>query len=171
MRDSGRVFCVKKARTKKSMGKIQSLQSIIKIVRRLKSKGKHIVFTNGCFDIIHPGHIKILNDAKSKGDILVVGLNSDASVKRIKGEKRPILGERARAQVLAALGVVDYVVLFNSDTPSDLIKAIKPDFLVKGGDWQLDKIIGREYVKKVYRVKLYPGYSTSGIIKKILQSV
>ncbi|MDD5585110.1 MAG: D-glycero-beta-D-manno-heptose 1-phosphate adenylyltransferase [Candidatus Omnitrophica bacterium] len=152
------------------MGTIQSSHSIANIVRRLKRQGKRVVFTNGCFDIIHPGHIKILKEARKKGDILVVGLNSDASIKRIKGKHRPILNERARAQVLAALEVVDYVVLFDSDTPLELIKAIKPDYLVKGGDWQIDKIVGRKYVKKVFRVKIYPGHSTSLIIKKILQT-
>ncbi|MDD5194475.1 MAG: D-glycero-beta-D-manno-heptose 1-phosphate adenylyltransferase [Candidatus Omnitrophica bacterium] len=151
------------------MAKIQSSKSIEKIAKRLKNKGKRIVFTNGCFDIIHPGHIKILNVAKKKGDVLIVGLNSDESVRRIKGKSRPILNAISRAQVLAALAVVDYVVIFGEDTPEKLIKLIRPDYLVKGGDWQLDKIVGRQYVKKVCRVKLYPGHSTSLIIKKIVQ--
>ncbi|MDP2922757.1 MAG: D-glycero-beta-D-manno-heptose 1-phosphate adenylyltransferase [Candidatus Omnitrophota bacterium] len=149
------------------MAKIRSLASIKRSVAMLKREGKSIVFTNGCFDLLHPGHIKILSEAKKRGDILIVGLNSDASIRRIKGKKRPILDETARAQLLSAIVYVDYVILFSEDTPYQLIKEIKPDYLVKGEDWDKDKVIGREFVKKVLRVKFYPGYSTTAIIKKI----
>lgn len=150
------------------MGKIiKTLPALKRIVTTLKKQGKRIVFTNGCFDIIHPGHIKTFQEAKNKGDILIVGINSDSSVKEIKGDQRPIIDERARAQVVAAIRVVDYVVLFYEKTPYRLIKEIKPHILVKGGDWQKEEIIGKEFVQKIYRVKLYPGYSTTKIIEKI----
>ncbi|MFH1875446.1 MAG: D-glycero-beta-D-manno-heptose 1-phosphate adenylyltransferase [Candidatus Omnitrophota bacterium] len=152
------------------MGKIKSQAVLRGIVKRLKERGKRIVFTNGCFDILHPGHIKILTDAKRRGDILIVGLNSDSSIRRIKGSKRPILRERARAEVLAGLSVVDYIVVFKQDTPLTVIRDLCPDVLIKGGDWELKGIIGRQYAGRVVRVKLYPGYSTSAIIEKILKA-
>ena len=138
-----------------------------KIVSNLKKKNKRVVFTNGCFDIIHPGHIKILRDAKNKGDVLIVGLNSDSSIKRIKGHSRPVMDEKARSKVLEAIELVNFIVIFNEDTPYEVIKELRPDYLVKGEDWKADKIIGREFVKKIFRIKFYPGYSTSGIIQKI----
>lgn len=149
------------------MDKLKSLPALKKIVEKIKKKRKTVVFTNGCFDLLHPGHIKIFQQAKKKGDILVVGLNSDCSVKKIKGEQRPILNEKARSFILSSLEDVDYIVLFDEDTPYRVIKTLAPDYLVKGGDWKLSEIIGREFVKKVFRVKLSPGYSTSGIIEKI----
>lgn len=152
------------------MSKIKSVKELKIIITRLKGKGKKIVFTNGCFDILHPGHLKILNQASQKGDVLVVGLNSDSSIRKIKGPKRPILNQKARANLLATMIPVDYVVIFNETTPYNLIKRIKPDILVKGGDWQKDKIVGNELVRKVYRIKLYPGSSTTGIIDKIKKS-
>ncbi len=133
----------------------------------MRNKHKKIVFTNGCFDLIHPGHIKILKTAKKTGDILIVALNSDNSVKKIKGPKRPILNEKARATILESIGVVDYIILFNQKTPYELIKALKPDILVKGGDWKENEIIGADITNKIYRVKIRPGYSTSKIIEKI----
>lgn len=152
------------------MSKIKSVKELKIIITRLKGKGKKIVFTNGCFDILHPGHLKILNQASQKGDVLVVGLNSDSSIRKIKGPKRPILNQKARANLLATMIPVNYVVIFNETTPYNLIKRIKPDILVKGGDWQKDKIVGNELVRKVYRIKLYPGSSTTGIIDKIKKS-
>lgn len=149
------------------MGKITTISRLKKEIACLRKKRKILVFTNGCFDILHPGHIKVLQQAKKKGDILIVGLNSDVSIKKIKGAYRPVLNEQARAQLLAALTPVDYVILFNEPTPYELLKKIKPDILVKGGDWDSSRIVGRNIVKKVYRVKLQPGYSTTAIIKKI----
>lgn len=150
------------------MGKIvKTLPALKGIVNKLKKQGKRIVFTNGCFDIIHPGHIKTLKEAKSKGDVLIIGVNSDSSVREIKGRQRPILDEGARTQILAAISVVDYVIVYCEKTPHRLIKEIKPSVLVKGGDWQKEEIIGKEFVQKIYRVKLYPGYSTTKIIEKI----
>ncbi len=149
------------------MSKVKTLSALKKIVESLKKKNKRIVFTNGCFDIIHPGHIKILKDSKDKGDILIVGLNSDSSIRRIKGPGRPVMDEKARSKVLEAIGLVDFVVIFQEDTPYKVIKELRPDYLVKGEDWKENKIIGREFVKKIFRIKFYPGYSTTGIIQKI----
>lgn len=130
-----------------------------------------LVFTNGCFDIIHRGHVEYLNQAKSLGKYLLVGLNSDESVRKIKGEGRPINIEADRAFVLSNLKCVDAVIVFNEDTPYSLIKAIRPDILVKGGDWKEDKIVGSDVVKnyggKVYSLKYIDSYSTSNIIDKI----
>jgi len=152
------------------MSKIKTLLALKKELRKLKNQGKKIVFTNGCFDLIHPGHIKILTRAKQKGDILVVGLNSDSSIKNIKDPNRPILNQKDRATVLESIEVVDYVILFNEKTPYSLIKALRPAALVKGGDWKTKDIIGNNLVKEVYRVKLCPGHSTSAIINKIKKS-
>jgi D-beta-D-heptose 7-phosphate kinase/D-beta-D-heptose 1-phosphate adenosyltransferase len=152
------------------MNKIKSRRALETLVKKFRVQGKRIIFTNGCFDIIHPGHIKVLRQAKQKGDILIVGLNSDCSIRRIKGENRPVNNQTYRAQVLAAIGTVDYVVLFNEDTPYELIKTIRPDCLVKGGDWGKENIVGSDIVKKVYRVKLRRGYSTTNIIKKIIKN-
>ncbi|MCF7870535.1 MAG: adenylyltransferase/cytidyltransferase family protein [Candidatus Omnitrophica bacterium] len=149
------------------MVKKQSISSLKKIVSILKQKGKTIVFTNGCFDLIHPGHIKIIKEAKKKGDVLIVGLNSDKSVKKIKGKTRPLLNQKARATILSAIQYIDYLTIFDQKTPYLLIKALKPDILVKGQDWPKDKIIGRKLVKKIVQLKMSPGYSTTNIIKKI----
>ncbi len=134
-----------------------------------------IVFTNGCFDIIHAGHVSYLEEAKALGDRLIVGLNTDASVSRIKGQTRPIISEQHRAQVLAALACVDMVVLFGDDTPIELIKAIKPQYLVKGGDYQKNEMIGGDIVLehsgKVQILSFTEGISTTEIIKKIQRSV
>lgn len=144
-----------------------------KLLHIIRKKDKTIVFTNGCFDIIHAGHVRYLNKAKSLGDILVVGLNSDFSIKMIKGEKRPIVPEKERAEVLSGLEAADYVVLFNEPTPIKLIKAILPDVLVKGADWASHAIVGADVVKKaggrIARIKLAKGRSTTNIIKKILE--
>jgi len=128
---------------------------------------KKIVFTNGCFDILHPGHIKILEQSSKFGDILIVGLNTDASVKRIKGSARPVIDEKARALLLSKLKMVDYVVMFDQDTPVETIRKIKPDVLVKGAEYVKGQIVGEEYAEKTVTVKMEPGYSTTSIIKKI----
>lgn len=138
----------------------------------LKAAGKKIVFTNGCFDIMHPGHIKVFIEARKLGDILIVGLNSDTSISQIKDPRRPILTEDERLVVLSAVEYINYIVLFDTQTPEELIKKITPDVLVKGGDWQEDAIIGADYVKKnggvVHRVSLKDGISTTNVIDRIL---
>jgi len=149
-----------------------SLERLLEILKEERKKGKRVVFTNGCFDIIHAGHVDYLEKAKNLGDILVVGLNSDNSVKRIKGEKRPIIPQEMRAKVLSFLKPVDYVVIFEEDTPAKLIEAIKPDVLVKGGDWPLEKIIGKDFVEsyggRVLTIPFEYDISTSQIIEKII---
>lgn len=154
--------------------KIKKIKEIMALSARLKGRRKRIVFTNGCFDILHVGHIRYLEKAKNLGDVLVVGLNSDRSVRQIKGEKRPIVPEKERAEVLAALECVDYVVLFDEPDPFALIAKVKPHILVKGADWPKSKIIGRNIVEKtggrVVRVPLVPGASSTGVIEKIIQT-
>ena len=142
-----------------------------KILLKLKKNGKKVVFTNGCFDIIHRGHVEYLKKAKSLGDILVVGLNSDFSVRKIKGEKRPINNQLDRAVILSSFFFVDYVTIFEEETPLNLIKKILPDILVKGGDWSIENIVGKDVVEKnggkVVTIEYLKGYSTSNIIEKI----
>ena len=153
------------------MKKIKKISQIRKIAERLKFLDKKIVFTNGCFDILHRGHVEYLSKAKRLGDVLIVGLNTDSSIKRLKGKTRPLNKQLDRAIVLAALETVDYVTFFDDDTPLKLIKALKPDVLVKGGDWPLSEIIGADIVRKsggrVLSLALVKGYSTSRLIKKI----
>ncbi|MGD0281611.1 MAG: D-glycero-beta-D-manno-heptose 1-phosphate adenylyltransferase [Dissulfurispiraceae bacterium] len=151
------------------MPKICSLSELEEIAASLKSEGKKIVFTNGCFDLLHLGHVRYLKEAGKLGDILIVGLNSDASVKRLKPQ-RPINEEIHRAEVLAALEMVDYVTIFSEDTPYELIKRIKPDVLVKGGDWKKEDIVGSDIVADVRSLPYVAGISTSGIIEKILKT-
>lgn len=140
-------------------------------IKKLKEEGKKIVFTNGCFDIIHAGHVDYLEKAKSLGDVLVVGLNSDASVKRIKGKDRPINIQEHRKRVLEALKPVDMVIIFDEDTPERLIKEIKPDVLVKGGDWKIENIVGADFVQsyggKVFTIDFVYDISTTKIIEKV----
>ncbi len=136
------------------------------ILSELKSRKKKIVFTNGCFDIIHIGHVRYLNEAKKLGDILVVGLNSDNSVSGIK-PGRPVTPEDQRAEVLSALSMVDYVTPFDEDTPYELIKTLKPDVLVKGADWDIKNIVGADIVKEVRNIPFVEGISTTEIIRKI----
>jgi len=154
--------------------KLKNLPSLKIISSQLKKKGKRIVFTNGCFDLLHFGHVNYLHQAKKRGDILVVGVNSDRSVKRIKGKNRPIIDEKNRLSVIAALESVDYVVLFNEDTPLNLIKALRPDILVKGADWDKKDIVGGDFVSsyggRVMNIKLSKGYSTTEIIRKIAKT-
>jgi rfaE bifunctional protein nucleotidyltransferase chain/domain len=136
-----------------------------------KRNGRRVVFTNGCFDLLHPGHIETLEKARRLGDLLVVGVNSDRSVREMKGEGRPILPERERAEILAAMECVDGVVIFDEPTPREIITALLPDVLVKGGDWASDAIVGREEVEsaggKVVSIPVVAGYSTTAILEKI----
>ncbi|GAU08789.1 D-glycero-beta-D-manno-heptose 1-phosphate adenylyltransferase [Desulfoplanes formicivorans] len=133
--------------------------------------GKRLVFTNGCFDLLHLGHVDYLTRARQLGDLLVVGVNSDASVRRLKGEKRPVNQEHDRAGVLGALACVDHVIIFEEDTPYRLIQLVQPDILVKGGDWPVDRIVGRDIVEakggKVLSLPVLDGYSTTGTIERI----
>lgn len=153
--------------------KILNFSEVKKLAFNLKSKNKRIVFTNGCFDLIHAGHIEYLQKAKKLGDALIVGINSDFSVRKIKGDKRPITGQNDRAAIIAALEAVDYVLIFNEATPLKLIKALRPDVLVKGADWDLKNIVGGDFIKsyggKVRAVSLVKGRSTSNIIRKIVK--
>lgn len=153
-----------------SSPKIVSAQEFCSL-RESFSQGTRVVFTNGCFDILHAGHVDLLNRARSEGDLLVLGLNSDVSVRSIKGEKRPVNSQQHRAFVLAGLSCIDYVIFFDEDTPYNLISAVKPDVLVKGGDWEADRLVGREVVERrggrVLTIPLVPDVSTSGLIRKI----
>ncbi|MEI6631712.1 MAG: D-glycero-beta-D-manno-heptose 1-phosphate adenylyltransferase [bacterium] len=154
--------------------KIKSPHSLKIIFSQLKKRGERIVFTNGCFDLLHFGHVSYLREAKKRGDVLVVGVNSDTSVRRIKGKNRPIIDEKNRLSVIAALESVDYVVLFSEDTPLNLIKALRPDILVKGADWDKKDIVGADFVSsyggEVIVIKLSKGYSTTKIIRKIAKT-
>jgi len=151
--------------------KIAALESARILIKSWQSSGQKVVFTNGCYDLLHPGHIHLLHQSRDLGDRLIVGLNTDASVRRLKGNSRPIVAESDRAAILSALGCVDLVILFNEDTPLELIQAIKPDILVKGEDYRLDQVVGREVVEsyggRVCRVPLLQGYSTTQIAEKI----
>jgi D-glycero-beta-D-manno-heptose 1-phosphate adenylyltransferase len=150
--------------------KITTKEALRPLLNVLKFKSKTIVFSNGCFDILHRGHIEYLAKAASLGDTMIIGLNSDASVKRLKGPNRPVQDEQSRALVMASLKFVDYVVLFEEDTPYELIDYIKPDVLVKGSDYKEDEIVGADIVKKnggkVVTIDLVEGYSTTSIIKR-----
>jgi D-beta-D-heptose 7-phosphate kinase/D-beta-D-heptose 1-phosphate adenosyltransferase len=143
----------------------------VTLVERLRSAGKTIVFTNGVFDLLHPGHVRYLQQARTLGDALIVGVNSDRSVRANKGPARPITPELERAEILAALACVDAAVIFDEGTPHELIAALQPDVLVKGADWAADAIVGRDIVEarggKVVRVTIEPGYSTTKILDKI----
>ncbi|HET9215848.1 MAG TPA: D-glycero-beta-D-manno-heptose 1-phosphate adenylyltransferase [Terriglobia bacterium] len=151
---------------------IHSRDSISQEARRLQSSGKKIVFTNGCFDVLHPGHLDLLKGARALGDALVVAINSDASVRRLKGPNRPVFPENERGEILSALNMVDYVCTFDEDTPLETILAIRPDVLVKGADW-VDNIVGSSEVEgwggKVIALPLVEGLSTTGIIERVLQ--
>jgi D-beta-D-heptose 7-phosphate kinase/D-beta-D-heptose 1-phosphate adenosyltransferase len=143
----------------------------VRTVRRAQRRGESVVFTNGCFDLLHVGHVRSLAEARSLGDRLIVGLNGDASVRRLKGAERPLVPARQRAEVLAALHCVDGVVVFGQDTPLSLIRALRPDVLAKGGDWKLTEIVGREDVEgwggRVERLRVVPGVRTTGLVEKI----
>jgi rfaE bifunctional protein nucleotidyltransferase chain/domain len=155
------------------MGRVLSLEEMGVERQRLRGEGKSLVFTNGVFDILHRGHCEYLADARALGDALIIGLNSDASVRRLKGEKKPIVAEEDRAAVLAFLACVDYVVLFEEDTPLHLISTLLPDVLVKGGDYALDDIVGRGEVEsaggRVLTIPLTEGRSSTNIIATIIE--
>jgi rfaE bifunctional protein nucleotidyltransferase chain/domain len=148
-----------------------TLDQAVALVTRLRAAGQQIVFTNGVFDLLHPGHLRYLTRARALGDALIVGINSDRSVRTNKGPGRPITPQEERAEVLAALRCVDAVVIFDGDTPHELIAALQPDVLVKGADWAADEIVGRDIVEarggKVVRVPIEMGYATTGIIERI----
>ena len=151
--------------------RVKSLEDGATYASMARAEGRRVVFTNGVFDILHPGHVRYLQQARALGDVLIIGLNADASVRRNKGPHRPINDEQERAEILAALECVDCVVIFAEDTPADIIKAIQPDILVKGADWAADAIVGRDTVEarggQVIRVPVEQGFSTTSIIEKI----
>ena len=155
------------------MGRVIDRESLLAERDLIRREGKRLVFTNGCFDLLHPGHVRYLRQARELGDVLVVALNSDRSVRRIKGEGRPILDQNERAEVMAALESVDYVVIFDEETPRDLIASLLPGVLVKGGDWPVDQIVGSEEVcragGRVFSLPYLEGSSTTRIIEKILK--
>jgi rfaE bifunctional protein nucleotidyltransferase chain/domain len=154
-----------------TMNKIYSREKLKEEIDRLRKEGKKIVFTNGCFDILHVGHTRYLKEAKKRGDVLILGLNSDESVRSLKGETRPLIPESERADVVAALESVDYVTIFNETTPLELIEYLKPDILVKGGDWKEEQVVGRQSAEKwggiVIIIPEIIGSSTTNIIEKI----
>jgi rfaE bifunctional protein nucleotidyltransferase chain/domain len=155
-----------------STSKILSREALVE--RFGRPRGETVVFTNGCFDLIHPGHVAYLEAARALGDRLVVGLNTDASVSRLKGPDRPLVAQDARARVMAGLAAVDAVSFFDEDTPAELIAALRPDVLVKGGDYSLDAIVGRDTVEadggEVRVIPFLPGYSTTDIVRRIRQT-
>jgi D-glycero-beta-D-manno-heptose 1-phosphate adenylyltransferase len=159
------------AATLKSVGRFYSRAELLVECQRWKREGKTVVFTNGCYDLLHPGHIRLLEQARSLGDVLILALNSDASTRRAKGPDRPLIAEQERAELASALEAVDAVTVFDEDTPRELVALVLPDFLVKGADWS-HFVAGREEVEaaggKVLTVALEPGYSTTNIVERIL---
>ncbi len=155
------------------MNKIVTKEQLQEQLREIRRQQKTVVFTNGCFDILHVGHVRYLREAKKLGDVLVLALNSDASVRTIKGEKRPLVPEEERADIMAALECIDYVVIFSEPTPQGLIEYLQPDILVKGGDWTEDAIAGADFVRaaggRVVTIPLTAGHSTTNIVEKIRQ--
>jgi len=153
--------------------KVKTLEEALLMRRALRGEGKKLVFTNGCFDLLHVGHVRCLNEARRLGDALMVGINSDRSVREIKGEGRPLVPELERAEILSALASVDCVLIFDEPTPQSTIEAILPDVLVKGADWGPSEIVGRETVEKaggvVRSIALVPGVSTSSIVERIIE--
>jgi D-beta-D-heptose 7-phosphate kinase/D-beta-D-heptose 1-phosphate adenosyltransferase len=159
---------------KKAGGKALPLDKLVPIRARLRRQGKKVVFTNGCFDLLHGGHVRLFHEAKKKGDVLIVALNSDASVRRLKGPMRPIFPLRERFEILAAIADIDYLTSFGEPTPRKIIAALLPDVLVKGGDWGPNEIVGRAEVEaaggRVARIRYYEGHSTSSLIRRIARS-
>jgi len=151
--------------------KIVARDVAVAVAEEARRAGRRLVFTNGCFDLLHVGHVRYLDAARAAGDLLVVGVNTDASVRRLKGTQRPLVEEGARAEVLAALAAVDYVTLFDEDTPEQLIRALQPDVLVKGGDWTPDRVVGHEIVEgrggRVLIVPTIQGVSTTALAERI----
>jgi len=157
------------------VGKVYTRQDLQVQVNYWRKEGKSIVFTNGCFDILHRGHVEYLHKARSFGDILVIGINSDSSVKILKGQNRPIIGEEDRAFLLSQLVMVDAVTLFDEETPYNLIRELKPDILVKGGDYTIEQVVGRDIVEdhggEVVLIPLIPGRSTTDIISRMSKMI
>ncbi len=155
--------------------KVKSLAAVIRAVRRAQAVGRRVAFTNGCFDLLHRGHIRYLEQARALGDLLVVAINSDASVRRLKGPGRPVVAAEARAEVLAALAVVDLVVIFDELDPARVIRAVRPNVLVKGGDWPVDQIVGADIVRanggEVRSLPFVEGFSTSALIRRMAAHV
>ncbi|MCZ7626492.1 MAG: D-glycero-beta-D-manno-heptose 1-phosphate adenylyltransferase [Candidatus Methylomirabilota bacterium] len=155
-------------------GKLRSLPELAAIVTRRRALGERVVFTNGCFDLLHRGHTRLLQQARALGDLLIVGLNSDASVRLLKGPSRPVLLQDERAELLSALFSVDYVVIFEEADPGRIIAALQPDVLVKGADWTMDKVVGRETVERgggqIVTIPLVEGCSTSRIVRRIIET-
>lgn len=151
--------------------KIKTLTELKKIIAGEKTRGKKVVFTNGCFDLLHPGHVRYLEKAREKGDLLIVAVNSDESVKKIKGIRRPVMPELDRAEVLAGLASVNYIVIFSETDPERVIRELTPDVLIKGGDWEKEKIIGRDWVEShggaVETVRFESDYSTTSLLESI----
>ena len=151
--------------------KILSMQALARRVAAAHASHRRVVFTNGCYDLIHAGHVQLLERAKSLGDLLIIGINSDRSVRGLKGSGRPVVAERDRARLLAALAAVDYVTIFDQPSPQQLIERLKPDVLVKGADWNAAQIVGKDVVQqrggRVVRIPLRRGYSTTNLIKRI----
>ena len=161
----------KAAHSNRATSKLKTGREIRRIIAPLKKMGKKVVFTNGCFDILHVGHVRYLRQAKALGDVLVIGLNRDRSVKHLKGSGRPVTNETERAEVLSALDAVDYIIFFGEHTPEKLIHIIRPDFLVKGGDWKKKDIVGASFVEsyggKVLPLRFVKGYSTTQLVERI----
>ena len=152
-------------------GKLKSVEELKSIASQAKARGQKVVFTNGCFDILHRGHLHVLREAKALGDLLIVAVNSDGSVKRLKGPSRPVIGEAGRSELIAALEMVDYVTLFAETDPRRLIEEIQPDILAKGGDWRRDQVVGADIVErnggKVAVIPYLKGFSTTEIIERV----
>jgi D-beta-D-heptose 7-phosphate kinase/D-beta-D-heptose 1-phosphate adenosyltransferase len=153
--------------------KIKGRKELLRIIKHLKAKGKRIIFTNGCFDLLHVGHIRYLEEARALGDVLIVGVNSDSSVRKLKGSKRPVLPEEERAEILSGLGCVDYITIFDEIDPLKLITSLQPNVLAKGGDWTKEQTVGKKVVERsggeVVIIPFVQGASTSNLIKTILK--
>jgi rfaE bifunctional protein nucleotidyltransferase chain/domain len=155
------------------LGQVVTRDNLVRLVQQRKHDGERVVFTNGCFDLLHPGHVRLLEECRSLGDALIVAINTDASVRRNKGPKRPLIPEQERAEVLAALAAVDYVTVFDEPTPREIVSVLLPHILVKGNDWGPTDIVGREEVEaaggEVISIPLEPGYSTTRLVERIVQ--
>ena len=153
--------------------KIKGRKELLRIIKHLKAKGKRIIFTNGCFDLLHVGHIRYLEEARALGDVLIVGVNSDSSVRKLKGSKRPVLPEEERAEILSGLGCVDYITIFDEIDPLKLITSLQPNVLAKGGNWTKEQTVGKKVVERsggeVVIIPFVQGASTSNLIKTILK--
>jgi D-beta-D-heptose 7-phosphate kinase/D-beta-D-heptose 1-phosphate adenosyltransferase len=153
--------------------KFKTVSELAQLAATARRDGRRVVFTNGCFDLLHIGHTRYLQEARALGDLLIVAINSDASVSALKGPERPLVPEQERAEVLAALACVDYVTMFDAPDPGEVIAAIQPDVLVKGGDWPIERIVGREVVQarggRVVSLPLVPGSSTTALVRRIVE--